>query len=73
MKNYDYSLKTTNGICFAKLRKLFAEFNVPYDTSIEVNECKIYKILYNEDDIDNCANKDEFLDLLEDLAIKYNL
>ena len=80
IKSYDYSLETVNGICASKLRRLFTKFNVDcaHNIKVEYNveEAKdelINIFWYSEDDIEKCPNKDEFLDKLEDLAIKYNL
>ena len=80
VKKYDYFLKSVNPICNAKLRELFTKFAIPcvfyecfeYDVDKQ-EDVKVSTFLYMPDDIDNCANRDEFLDLLEDLAIRYNL
>ena len=73
-KNYDYTLETTKFVHIEKIKHLFEEFDIPYSfsTYLEGNT-KIYEISYSEDDIEDCVNMDEFLDLLEDLAIRYRL
>lgn len=80
VKKYDLFLKSVNPICNAKLRELFTKFDIPcafyecfeYDVDKQ-KDVKISTFLYTLDDIDDCVNKDEFLDKLEDLAIKYGL
>lgn len=73
-KNYDYELCTTNLVHINNVKCLFKEFNVPYSFSTYIDDgTKIYEILYSEDDIEACVNNDEFMDKLEDLAIKYGL
>lgn len=74
IKKYDYELSTVNLVHFNNIKYLFEEFGIPYSSSTYLEgSTKIYEISYSEDDIDDCVNKDEFLNLLEDLAIRYNL
>lgn len=74
IKNYEYELSTINLVHFKNIKHLFEVFNIFYKSLAYTDEdTKIYKILYSEADIDACTKKDEFLNLLEDLALLYNL
>lgn len=78
MQNYtEYpytTLETINLNVFSKLQRLFTNFGISYISSTEINDCdKIYKISYNLEEVQENTKVDEFLDKLEDLAIRYNL
>ena len=55
---------------FNIVKDLFNTFNVPYETSEEVQEnVKLYQIVYKYED---CEDLDDFCDKLEDFCIKFN-
>ena len=79
MQNYtEYpytTLETIDLNVFSKLQRLFTNFDISYISSTEIDEDndKIYKISYNLEEVQESTKVDEFLDKLEDLAIRYRL
>lgn len=74
MNKFKHMLDTINLAHFNTLKRLFEYVNIPYVSTAYFNHgTKIYRILYSEDNIDACVNKDLFLQALEDLAIRYSL
>lgn len=79
MQNYtEYpytTLETIDLNVFSKLQRLFTTFDISYISSTEIDDDndKIYKISYNLEEVQENTKVDEFLDKLEDLAIRYRL